>query len=253
MKTSFPIDGIVLDRDGSANLHRQLYSQLRGLIERRVLPSGTALPSTRVLARDLGVGRNTVIAAYDQLALEGYLDIRPRTPPLVMDLPTTTVAAEKASIEGRQPSRRAARSCWRSPIIMASPACLPFIPACRIPTISPSTPGRSLLARGRSSPIRSVRHLSRQRLSAAVRGDRALPHGVARGDLRAEQIVITNGAQSAFDLLARILIDDGDTVWLEEPGYYGAGSAFLSAGASLARCMSATTAGISSRRPPFPA
>ena len=49
----------------------------------------------------------------------------------------------------------------------------------------------------------------------------------------AEQIVVTNGAQSAFDLLARILIDDGDTVWMEEPGYYGAGSAFVSAGAKL--------------------
>ena len=49
-----------------------------------------------------------------------------------------------------------------------------------------------------------------------------------------DQIVITNGAQSAFDLLARILIDPGDTVWMEEPGYYGAGAAFLSAGARLA-------------------
>ena len=48
-----------------------------------------------------------------------------------------------------------------------------------------------------------------------------------------EQIVVTNGAQSAFDLLARILIDDGDAVWMEEPGYYGAGSAFVSAGAKL--------------------
>jgi GntR family transcriptional regulator/MocR family aminotransferase len=46
--------------------------------------------------------------------------------------------------------------------------------------------------------------------------------------------VVTNGAQSAFDLLARLLIDPGDTVWMEEPGYYGAGAAFLSAGANLA-------------------
>jgi GntR family transcriptional regulator/MocR family aminotransferase len=50
---------------------------------------------------------------------------------------------------------------------------------------------------------------------------------------QSEQIVVTNGAQSAFDLLARILIDDGDAVWMEEPGYYGAGSAFVSAGARL--------------------
>jgi GntR family transcriptional regulator/MocR family aminotransferase len=57
-----------------------------------------------------------------------------------------------------------------------------------------------------------------------------------------EQIVVTNGAQSAFDLLARLLIDPGDTVWMEEPGYYGAGAAFLSAGANLGLCRSAVTA-----------
>lgn len=49
-----------------------------------------------------------------------------------------------------------------------------------------------------------------------------------------EQVVVTNGAQAAFDLLARILLDPGDTVWMEEPGYYGASAAFLSAGACLA-------------------
>jgi GntR family transcriptional regulator/MocR family aminotransferase len=49
-----------------------------------------------------------------------------------------------------------------------------------------------------------------------------------------EQVIITNGAQAAFDLLARLLTDAGETVWLEEPGYYGAGAAFLSAGAKLA-------------------
>ena len=52
-------------------------------------------------------------------------------------------------------------------------------------------------------------------------------------DCRPEQIVITNGAQSAFDLLARLLIDPGEPVWMEEPGYYGAAAAFLSAGAKL--------------------
>src|SRR4029079_10087079 len=99
MKTSFPIDGVALDRGSSANLHRQLYAQLRGLIERRVLPSGHALPSTRIMARELGIGRNTVIAACDQLALEGYLNIRPRTPPRVMDLPTTAVPAKRATVD----------------------------------------------------------------------------------------------------------------------------------------------------------
>jgi GntR family transcriptional regulator/MocR family aminotransferase len=59
--------------------------------------------------------------------------------------------------------------------------------------------------------------------------------GVARGvDCRPEQIIVTTGAQSALDLVARILLDDGDIVWMEEPGYIGARSAFLGGGAQLA-------------------
>ena len=92
MTSAFRLESIILDRDGATNLHRQLYGQLRKLIENRALPSGTALPSTRLLTRDLSIGRNTVIAAYDQLALEGYLKLRKGAPPLVMDLPATISA-----------------------------------------------------------------------------------------------------------------------------------------------------------------
>ena len=62
MRASFPVDNLLLQRDGRENLHRQLHHQLRGLIESRVLPSGDALPSTRELAKVLNLGRNTVIA-----------------------------------------------------------------------------------------------------------------------------------------------------------------------------------------------
>ena len=87
MAASFDIEAIVLDPSEPVNLHRQLYRQLRGLIEKRALASGVALPSTRFLAKDLGIGRNSVIAAYDQLALEGYLRMRKGAPPVVVDLP----------------------------------------------------------------------------------------------------------------------------------------------------------------------
>src|SRR5690606_9858039 len=48
-----------------------------------------------------------------------------------------------------------------------------------------------------------------------------------------DQIVVTTGGQAALDLLARMLLDPGDVVWMEEPGYLGARSAFLAAGAQL--------------------
>ena len=163
MATAFPINGIVIDRSIAANLHRQLYSELRGLIERRVLPSGTALPSTRLLTKDLGVGRNTVIAAYEQLALEGYLLMRRGSPPLVMDLPTTITATKNPRTEIGSTISARGKIMLANPITMAVQVFMHFIPACRIPTISPSRPGRSCSASGQSwratifsAPITSV-------------------------------------------------------------------------------------------------
>ena len=77
MKEAFPLESIFLDRSSAVQLHRQLYGQLRRMIEERNLQSGTILLSTRALAASLGLGRNTVIAAYDQLALEGFIAVAP--------------------------------------------------------------------------------------------------------------------------------------------------------------------------------
>ncbi|PZV39255.1 PLP-dependent aminotransferase family protein [Mesorhizobium kowhaii] len=235
MKTSFPIDGIALDRDSSANLHRQLYVQLRDLIERRVLPSGHALPSTRVMARDLHVGRNTVIAACDQLALEGYLAIRPRRPSVVMDLPTRSTTAEHVSPEGENPISLRGQTMLAQPYHHGRPGMLAFHPGMPDPDNFPFNTWSKLLSRRTKFAhidLFGTYH---------VKGYPPLCEAIARYltasrgvKCNAEQIVVTNGAQSAFDLLARLLIDEGDTVWMEEPGYYGAGSAFVSAGAKLA-------------------
>src|SRR5262245_31195742 len=67
---------IALDRDGAVPLQRQLYTALREAILAGRLSPGTRLPATRVLARDLGAARNTVVAAFEQLVAEGYLASR---------------------------------------------------------------------------------------------------------------------------------------------------------------------------------
>src|SRR5690348_16546875 len=67
---------IVLDQHVSVPLYRQLYERLRGSILTGQLEAGTRLPSTRVLASELGVSRTTTALAYEQLQMEGYLESR---------------------------------------------------------------------------------------------------------------------------------------------------------------------------------
>ena len=235
MTTTFPVDGIILDRGSPANLHRQLYAQLRGLIESRALPSGSSLPSTRAMAKDLLVGRNTVIAACDQLALEGYLLLRPRTPPIVMALPSPTTLAEKPQLGSDKSLSRRGKVMVSQPYHHGKPGLLAFHPGlpdadnCPFNTWSKLLSRRAKLARHDLFGTYHVKGYPP--LCLAIARYLMLSRGVT---CKPEQIVITNGAQSGFDLLARLLIDPGDTVWMEEPGYYGAGAAFLSAGAKLA-------------------
>lgn len=234
MRVSFPIDGIVLDRESPANLPRQLYTQLRALIERRVLQSGQTLPSTREMARELKVGRNTVIAACDQLALEGYLKLTPRTPPVVMNLPSLAAPlGQAAPADGGHLSARG-ELMLAQPYHHGRPGMLAFHPGMPDPVNFPFNTWSKLLARRAK--------LAQHDLFGTyhVKGYPPLCEAIARylkasRGVRcdAEQVVVTNGAQSAFDLLARLLIDEGDTVWAEEPGYYGACAAFVTAGARL--------------------
>ena len=67
---------VALDRESDLPLHRQLFDALRQAILAGRLRPGTRLPSTRVMASDLGVARNTVMAAFEQLVAEGYLQAR---------------------------------------------------------------------------------------------------------------------------------------------------------------------------------
>ena len=235
MAASFDIEAIVLDPSLPANLHRQLYHQLRVLIEKRALASGSALPSTRFLSRDLGIGRNSVISAYDQLALEGYLEMRKGAPPLVVNLPVRGNTAAKPATIARSHLSERGKFLKSQRYHLGEPGHLVFHPGMPDPDNFPFNTWSKLLARRAK--------LARNDLFGAyhVQGYPPLREAIARYltvsrgvNCLAEQIVVTNGAQSAFDLLARLLLDPGDTVWMEEPGYYGAAAAFLAGGAKLA-------------------
>jgi len=234
MSSALPVDNVLLDRGLGTNLQRQLYDQLRRMIETRVLAPGTALPSTRGLAKDLRLSRNTVIAAYDQLALEGFVRVRRGVAPEVLDLPILTdlQQSKPRPFNGRISARGATMAA--QPFHHGTPGITAFHPG--LPDVSqfPFNTWSRLLnrcAKSAASDLFGTYHISGYpplreaiaRYLSASRGVLCFP----------DQIVVTNGAQAAFDLLARVLLDPGDTVWMEEPGYYGASSAFVAAGARL--------------------
>src|SRR5690349_10007071 len=81
------LDLILLDRKAGLPQYQQLYRQMRDLILQRSLRPGTSLPSTRGLAGDLGIARNTVIAVYEQLEAEGFIETRHGARARVSELP----------------------------------------------------------------------------------------------------------------------------------------------------------------------
>jgi len=234
MTAQVAIENLLLDRASGEALSRQLYQQLRGLVDSRVLLSGQALPSTRVLASDLGLGRNTVIAAYEQLALEGYVNLKRGAAPVVSDLPHRPAAAPERSKGGDSDVSARGRIIMAQPYHHGSPGMVSFHPGLPDPGNFPFNTWSKLLTRRAKQAKRDLFGTYHVTGYPDLREAIARYLGASRGvTCTAEQIVITNGAQSAFDVLARLLLDPGDALWMEEPGYYGACAAFLSAGARL--------------------
>jgi GntR family transcriptional regulator/MocR family aminotransferase len=229
----FPFDLVAVDPASATPMARQLYASFRNSILGGRLPAGCALPPTRALANELGIGRNTVIAAYEQLLEEGYLLSRVGSGTWVAPL-NGHLASRLATPEGdlflskrgeliashSQPPRAQGRVNLQPGF--ADKATFPFATWARLLARN---------ARRRADDTLSYSDFAgHQRLREAI----SEYVGVARGvRCTAEQVIVTTGAQAALDLVARILMDENDKVWMEEPGYLGARSAFLGGGARL--------------------
>jgi GntR family transcriptional regulator/MocR family aminotransferase len=96
----FPSDLLVaLDRSGRRGLSAQLQQQLRSAMQQGRLPAGTILPATRTLARDLGIARSVVVAAYENLATDGYLSGRQGSGTQVMPIAQTSADTPSTTAE----------------------------------------------------------------------------------------------------------------------------------------------------------
>lgn len=215
-----------LTANQSATLVQQLYCSLKTWIQHGELAAGNALPSSRYLARALGISRNTVLAAIDRLLAEGLLISRQGAGLYVANLPTLLTRAEHPKpLPVRYSSRGNKLLALSGTLSHSHRAFAPGVPAL---DLFPREQWQRLLRRhyhhakmawmdyqtGGGLPELKAVLCDYLRLSRAVR-------------CQPEQIVITQGAQQAFELITQLLTDHGDTVWMEEPGYGGAQACFL--------------------------
>jgi GntR family transcriptional regulator/MocR family aminotransferase len=227
-----------IDRSDGSPIYQQLYASLRDAILSGRLARGRRIPASRALADELSISRNTVVAAYDQLFAEGYLETRSGSGSFVTrELPDamTTVGAG-----ARAGARRA------SPGPSARGHALAAVSA----TISPDGPPRAFRTGAPALdafPVELWARLAQQAWKSADLAQLGYGHAAGYQPLRAaiadylrvsravacepEQVLVVNGSQEALFLTALTLLDPGEQVWFEDPGYRGARTALLAAGA----------------------
>ncbi|MFL5661499.1 MAG: PLP-dependent aminotransferase family protein [Ktedonobacteraceae bacterium] len=241
---------IILDQNASAPLYRQLYERLRAEILAGQLEAGARLPSTRVLASELGVSRNTTALAYEQLLLEGYIESRVGDGTRVARLQPEQLFQVNRNAQGQYitetSGRQTAMLARRGQLLVNTPYPGEFY-------ANQASAGTSLFRGGQPDVAyfpyetwaRLVARHARQSLQAVslyqnaqgyspLREAIAAHIGITRGvHCSPEQIILTAGSQGALDLVTRVLLDPGDLAWVEDPGYLGARGALLAAGARL--------------------
>jgi GntR family transcriptional regulator/MocR family aminotransferase len=215
----------------------RIYRQLADAIVDGRLREGEPLPPTRELARQLEISRTTVSVAYDRLLSEGYTVARVGA--------GTFVAAGGARVRRRAPrgGEVQPRAAWRPPFSMEQPHeefAYDFAIGVPDPALFPLDVWRGLVSRELMPGGALVGNADSAGYGDAA-GDPSLREAIARhiGLVRSvtagpEDVVVTSGAQQAFDLIARVLVTPGDTVAIEEPGYPPVRALFESLGARIA-------------------
>jgi DNA-binding transcriptional MocR family regulator len=222
---------IILDRADGLSLYLQLTEALAFAVARGELALGERLPSERELAGLLGVSRTTVVAAYRELEARGLVRSH-------VGRGTFVVGGAGADDEGTS-------FAWRGKL--ASGAGRLSDPALRalVEEASPGTvsfgPGVAALDR---FPVNAFRRLTDRVLRRGAEvslgllpteGHPALREAIAArcGAAGSEEVLVVSGAQQGLDLVTRCLVDPGDAVVMDRPGYLGAVQTFLSAGADV--------------------
>ncbi len=224
-----------LERSGHLPLFRQLYARIKEATLRGALVPGMQLPPSRELAAMLGVSRQTVINAFDQLTAEGYLTgTVGRGTFISAQLPIGPrgASADRALMRPLSARGQAYAGAMERVGFHSAP----------LRAFRPSMPGLDLFPFAVWSRLEARRwrrpdyHLGyadpagfaplRELLSVYLRSSRGV-------NCTPEQIIITSGSQQGLYLLAALLLAPGDQVWVESPGYQGASAPLLATGARV--------------------
>ena len=226
-------------------MYRQLYEWFRSAILVGQMRPGQRVPSTRSLAAELKISRIPVLNAYEQLLAEGYFETFVGAGTCVArSIPDDTLIAAtgkarrvlQEKVERLGPRRMSRRGTALTQLpaqtwldnLGAFRVSLPALEHFPIGTWSKLAarhsrkPPKGIMAYGGASGCLPFREVIAEYLGA-VRSVRCEP----------SQILITTGSQQALQLSAQVLLDPGDRVWMEEPGYPSARHAFMTAGAQV--------------------
>jgi len=236
---------VALDAESTVPMYEQICTAVRDQIVRGSLRPGARIASTRTLASELAVSRFTVVTALERLVAEGYLTARRGSGSYVADIlpeqvmrPAVWKGGRNAIARQATPPSISRRGAALAAVVITGPRAeagpRPFHPRRPALDVFPIRLWARLAARhwrlarpgdldyGDPAGFMPLRRAIAEHI-AVSRGVRCDPH----------QVIVTSGAQQAFDMLFRLLLDPGDQVWMEEPGYLDVRAALVGAGATL--------------------
>jgi GntR family transcriptional regulator/MocR family aminotransferase len=240
--TAFDLAAITLDAQSGRALYQQVHDGLRDAVLSGRLAGGARLPSTRELCAELNLSRNTVVAAFEQLIAEGYLESRTGDGTYVSrSLPddmlhvrhgvgkhrSQQIALPAKLSKSAQTIQRAGRWLNEGPPRAFRPDVL------ALDEFPIALWSRLVARRWRNATVSQLDYgdpAGYGPLREAIAGYLGAARGVR---CSAEQVMIVSGSQQGIDLAARVLLNAGDPVWVEDPGYRGAKAALSASGAQL--------------------
>ncbi len=226
-----------LDLDGNGALYAQLLRALkRAILDRRLVP-GAQLPATRELAAELGVSRNTVLGAYEQLLAEGFIEARQGSGSYVAELLSPRQAPAPETSNARAP-----RLAQYARVAAEERAHLPpgrlrkrlrYNLEYGLPLVTPALQSQWRRAISRAADDTELDYPPAEGL-ASLRSAIAGYLGRRRGlVVDPEDVLVCAGVQQVLDLSLRALVQPGDRVAIEDPGYQGTRQALRAAGARI--------------------